>query len=100
MRGGSGLTALALATFVCLGAGWLAMGLTTLIAPPEKAAAHILSGMGIRMGVPLLVCLFVTQNDPHMTEAGFAWYLIPAFLLGLAVETAMSVGQVKATEPK
>ena len=97
--GTAGLWAAAVATAVCLVAGWLAMAVTAVLAPPEKPAAHVLVGMSIRMSLPLLACLLVTQQSAWLTAAGFAWFLVAAFCLGLAFETAVSVGQLQSAPP-
>ena len=97
--GTAGLWAAAVATGVCLVAGWLAMGATAVLAPPEKPAAHVLVGMAIRMSLPLLACLLVTQQSDGLTAAGFAWFLVAAFCLGLAFETTVSVGQLQSVPP-
>ena len=52
--------------------------------------------MTIRMSLPLIVCLWVARRPSGLNDAGFAWYLIIAFLLGLLLETVMSVGQIKS----
>ena len=97
--GPNGLWAAATATGVCLLAGCLAMGATAMFAPPDKPAAHVLVGMAIRMSLPLLACLLITQQSTWLTEAGFAWFLVAAFSLGLAFETGVSVGQLQTPSP-
>ena len=44
----------------------------------------------------LIVCLMVVRRPGGLNDAGFAWYLIIAFLLGLLLETVMSVGYLKS----
>lgn len=94
LDGAAGLTALGLATFVCFISGILALVATTWVVPPERPAAHAVLGMAVRMSLPLIVCLLVTQREPGLTDAGFAWYLVGAFCVGLFVETAISLGQL------
>lgn len=85
-----------LAVAVCLFAGWLALVITSLLAPPQNPVAHVGVGMAIRMTLPLIVCLMVVRRAGDLKDAGFAWYLIIAFLLGLLLETVMAVGQLKS----
>jgi hypothetical protein len=95
-----GTLAAALAAGVCLLAGWLALLATAAAAPPDKPAAHVLLGMMVRMSLPLLVCLIITRQDNALARAGFAWYLVGAFLWGLALETAISVSQLAVAGPR
>ena len=96
LDGSLGLLASGLAVAVCLLAGWLALMVTTLLAPPQSPVAHVGVGMAVRMSLPLAVCLLIVRRPGGLNDAGFAWYLIIAFLLGLLLETAMSVGQLKS----
>jgi hypothetical protein len=94
--GEAGITAAGLATLVCLLSGWLALLVTARWAPPSRPAAHVLLGTSIRMSLPLLLCLAVTRQSAWLAEAGFAWFLVAAFSLGLAVETLLAVGQLQS----
>lgn len=94
-RGADGLTAAILATAVCLVADWIALVVTAFIAPPENAGAHVLSSMMIRMSLPLFVTLFVMQKLPKFIDAGFPWFVVGAFSLGLLIETLFSVAQLQ-----
>lgn len=96
LDGSLGLLASALATLICLVAGWLALVVTSLLAPPQNPMAHVGIGMALRMSLPLIACLAVVQRSEALESAGFAWYLIVAFLLGLLLETVMAVGQIKS----
>ncbi len=96
LHGVLGLQASGLATSVCLGAGCLALLVVQPFSPAQHAMAHLAAGMAVRMGLPLLVCLLVAQRPGGLNDAGFAWYLLAAFLLGLLLETAMAIGQLKS----
>jgi hypothetical protein len=100
LHGSLGLIAASLATAVCLVACWLALVVTELLSESRQASVPLLVGMLIRMSLPLLTCLLVTRRQPQLTEAGFAWYLIGAFLIGLLLETVLVVGQLKAFDGK
>ena len=91
----AGVEAAAMAAIVCLVAGWLAMLVTTTVAPPTQPTAHILVGMAIRMSLPLLACLWVVTQVPDWADAKFGVYLIPTFLAGLVLETLVTVGQLQ-----
>lgn len=98
VRGEASARSAVLAALVCMFSGVASLAVTALVAPPSRPAAHVLVGMAIRMGGPLLVCLYVQQFGDSLIEAGFAWYLIGAFLWGLVFETLLSVGQL--TQPQ
>lgn len=93
--GGLGMIALGAATGICLLTGCLALLVTAAIAPPQLTGTHVLTGMSIRMFIPLFACLFVSQRLPLWIDAGFGWYIIGAFLLNLLIDTLMSVGQLQ-----
>jgi hypothetical protein len=93
--GRAGIWSAGLATLICLLSGWLALMVTARWAPPSRPAAHVLVGTSIRMSLPLLLCLIVTRQSDWLTEAGFAWFLVAAFCVGLAVETLLAVGQLQ-----
>lgn len=96
LRGVRGLQASAVATLVCLVAGSLALLVVQAFRPAQYALAYLCVGMAIRTGLPLLVCLLVVRQGGGLHDAGFAWYLLVAFMLGLLLETAMAVGQLKS----
>ena len=95
LDGNLGLAAAGFATLICLLSGALALVATAFAATPDRAAAHAVLGMAIRMSLPLIACLVITQRESDLTSAGFAWYLVGAFCIGLFFETAMSLGQLK-----
>lgn len=100
LSGDIGLIAAIAATGICLIACLLALGVTQLLIPPQQAAAHVLSGMMIRMSLPLLASLLIIKQQPAWITAGFGWFIVGAFLLGLLVETLFSVGQLQLAESK
>ena len=96
LDGFRGVVAAGFATLICFVSGLLALVVTSLVATPDRAATHAVLGMFIRMSLPLLACLIITQRESDLTAVGFAWYLVGAFCVGLFVETAMSLGQIKS----
>lgn len=95
--GTAGWQSAGLAVGVCLCASLLALLVTSLVAPPNRPASHVLVGMLIRMSLPLLACLMVTEQNGELARAGFAWFLIVAFLWGLLLETLFSVSLLNST---
>lgn len=93
--GADGLLTLGVATFVCLLTGLVALIMTATVAPPEKAGLHVLLGMAIRMAFPFAICLLVMKKQPSWMDAGFAWFLVGAFLLNLLMDTLLSVGHLQ-----
>jgi len=98
----SGMLTLGSASLICLASGVLALIVTSTVAPPQQAAAHVVLGMFLRMGIPLMACLLVSKGYPSWVEAGFVWFLLGGFFLNLTVETFYSIGQLQhpsATPP-
>ena len=101
VAGSQGVVAAAWAVAICCFAGVLSLLLGEIIAAftssaiegsdGNAAATAVFAPMAIssmvRLGLPLLACLFVQQRIPSLVEAGFAWYLLAAFGTGLVVET-------------
>ena len=48
----------------------------------------------------LIACLIVTQQDHWLNDAGFAWFLVGAFGIGLAAETLMSVSKLRLSQTR
>src|SRR5687767_8143703 len=56
-----------------------------------RVIVGVLGAMAIRMGVPLVVCLFLTLRGDADWMAGFAYWLLPHYVVALAVETWFSL---------
>jgi hypothetical protein len=98
LSGEVGVLALALAVVSCLISGWATLVATRLIGDPqEQPLLHVGVGMISRFAIPMAAVLIVLFTLGELREAGFAWYLVAAFLLGLLVETAISVGELKSS---
>ncbi len=95
-----GLVTAAMAALLCWFAGLLALIVTRMVAPPDQVTVHVISGMMIRMGIPLGGCLLIETVRPEWIAAGFAICLIPAFLVSLATETVLTVGRIAAVQAK
>jgi hypothetical protein len=77
----------------------LLCGLTGLVAfwtahrcqAQGEAISGVLAAMGIRMGIPLAICLIVALRGSADSFAGFVYYLLVFYLATLAVETWYSL---------
>lgn len=92
-----GLAAASIAWVVCLVSGGAAQFLGGLFARPQEALFRVLFGMGLRMGVPLVVCLIVQLNVALLAEAGFVFYLMAFYFVTLAVELVTTVAHSPST---
>lgn len=92
---GLGLVTLGVATVVCLFTGMVALVATSTVAPPDKAGLHVLVGMAVRMVFPFAVSLLVMKRQSAWMDAGFAWFLVGAFLVNLLLDTLLSVGHLQ-----
>lgn len=101
LHGTTGVIAAVASIGVCAFAGVLALLLGEILTvftsgqpSNDNGQAAVVSALGpmavssfVRLGLPLIACLFVQQQLPHLVEANFAWYLLAAFGLGLMIET-------------
>ena len=89
-----GIAALA-ATCVCLVACVLAQLTTSQISVQTNLAGHVLLGIGIRTALPLMTCLLLTTQSHRIVDAGFVWFLLGAYCVGLTSETVLNVSKLK-----
>lgn len=94
--GWSGVAASLVALAVC----GLAAGLSLLLAATAQRArqpiAGVLTGMLVRMAVPLAALLVVPQLDPLWSSSGLVEMLLAYYLAALSVETWLLVRLVPA----
>jgi len=90
-RGRAGLAAAAVAGLVCLAGSGLALVATEPFRTTGRALHGMLVGMTLRMGVPLAGVLTVYACAADVAGAGFAWYLVLFFEVGLLVEVFLSL---------
>ena len=96
--GVEGFTALGIALVTCLSGGAISMVAGELM---RKTMMHRLGvGMAVRMVVLLAVCLYVSQQVPHLLSAGFLIYLLAIYAAELSFETAMLVGMLQPSVKK
>jgi hypothetical protein len=93
--GSSGLIAATLAGVVCLVASELALVVLELFRDPKLALHGVVVGMMIRMGLPLLVGLFLQLNNEALANAGLLYYVLIFYLATLLVETALVVSHLQ-----
>ena len=93
------LVAAFLAIFVCGFAVIAHRLLFSLVFGDRIAAAYCsLGGMLLRMALPLSVCLILEMNRSPLLDAGFAQYLIAAYLIVLSVDVTQTVFKLKKIE--
>jgi hypothetical protein len=99
LSGRVGLAAAALAAGCCwLGAagGGLVGGLVgRCVREPGRAGFEFLSGMIVRMGVPLACALAVQSRNAVLANVGLLYYLVFFYLVTLAIETTLSLPAAK-----
>lgn len=94
-----GVWAASLAGGVC----WLgsagALLLATLFSRPDQALASLLSGMFLRMGLPLGVITFLVVREHPWLEANVVAMTVVFYLIALVVETLLSLRLVANPRP-
>jgi hypothetical protein len=97
-----GVASAAVACGVCWVSGVIALGSMLLFRDPQQAVQGLFLGMIVRMGLPLVVGLGLFQSRSPLLGAGVMGMMISAYLLGLAVETALTwwiVGTASSAVP-
>ena len=61
---------------------------------------QVLLGMSPRMGIPLAAFLVVHVKGGPLAENGFVYYILTFYLVTLAVETFLLVGNSPKRSPK
>lgn len=99
-RGADGLGAACAAVGVCGLAGLAALVAGGLwFSRPDQVWQQLGLGLGLRMTVPLAVGLAVLKGVPRLERAGFAYYLLAAYLVTLGVDTWLTVAARRDLEP-
>ena len=90
----------ALLAFAVCGFAVIAHRLLFLMVFGDRIAAAYctLGGMLLRMALPLGVCLILAINRSPLLDAGFAQYLIAAYLIALSVDVFWIVFKLKKIE--
>jgi hypothetical protein len=71
--------------------GTVALVIASLAESPKQAANFVLTGMLIRLSVPLAAMLVVPQRWPELAEVGFRDQVLILYLAALAVETYAAI---------
>ena len=85
-----------LAGVLCTLTGTAAVWVNHWCAGSGRAVFGVLSAMGLRMGIPLAVCLALAAGGTADSLAGFVYYLLVFYPATLAVETWYSLPPAKA----
>ena len=93
LDGPTGLLAATLAVLICLFAGF-ASGVSYGVVLEFR---HLLLGMGLRTGIPLVLLLLVYIWLLALIEAGMIYCLLAHYGAMLAVQTVLLVARVHAT---
>jgi len=93
--GSGGPIGLAAAAAICLAAGWLAEGVSSMLHRSVAPLGVMLLSMGIRISVPLGICLVLAaQGASGRQYLAFIGYLLTFYLVTLALETWLTVKRV------
>jgi len=93
-----GVTAAAVAVATCAGAVAAARLIERVFQAPGLEPYRVVGGTLMRMSIPLVMCAIVHGNDRGaLVEAGFAYYLLPAYLMVLILETWLTLSHVRAS---
>lgn len=90
-HGPMGLVAAAVAGTVCWAGALGALVLVGLVRNGPQAIHATLLGMFFRMGGPLIIGLLLNQAGGPLAEAGVFGMIVGYYLVGLVVETLLSV---------
>jgi len=83
------------AASVCLVAGELALLASHIFRGPNQFLWGVLFGMAVRMGLPLVFALFVQFGGTPLAKSAVLIYLVIFFTVTLAVETTLSLPDLK-----
>jgi len=89
-----GVGAAAAAAAFVLVSSTLGLALGELLRKPGDALMSMLVGMMIRMSLPLAACVIVQLNGGALADAGFVFYVLGFYMVGLAVDTCLLVRQL------
>jgi len=91
-HGTDGLIAAALAGAICWSGAMIALVLVGLFRKsPNQMVSATLAGMLFRMGLPLVTGLVITNAGGPLADAGIFGMILVFYLVGLVVETILSV---------
>jgi hypothetical protein len=91
--GAAAMAAATVAACLCLAGAGAALIVTDPFREPQHAWTGLLTGMALRMGIPLISGLALQIRGGPLVKAGFLYYLLVFYAVALAVETALSLPQ-------
>jgi len=92
--GGMGVAAAGAAAAFVLVSSALGLAVGEVLRKPGDALLSMLAGMAIRMSLPLAACVIVQLNGGALADAGFVFYVLGFYMIGLAVDTCILVRQL------
>jgi hypothetical protein len=90
-HGQDGVLAAAVAAIVCLGAGLLSMSFFVVFREPLQVMNGVGLAMLVRMAIPMVVGIVLTKRGGPLAEAGVFGMIVGFYLVGLLVETLLTV---------
>ena len=96
VHGSNGGIAVGLALGVCLLANLPLLLLSNRLQTPQGALFQIALSCGVRMGLPLAVCVAVALRRGWLFEADFIYYLMTFYFVMLILETIAQVACLQA----
>jgi hypothetical protein len=94
-----GVVSVLAAALLCTLTGMVAFWTSRLFVRQVGAVGGALVAMGVRMAIPLVVCLVLAVRGDADSLAGFVYYLLVFYLATLAVETWCSLPPTRTLSP-
>lgn len=94
MRGWLAVEGVGYSVALCLAPGWLTLFCGELLRSRDHSAYVVLVGVGFRVLFVLLGCMAIGYLRPDLGFVEFTVWLIPSYLVALAIETAVVVRAV------
>lgn len=85
--GASGVLSSVIAAAICGGAALTSLLLTAVAQKAKQPISGILTGMVVRMAVPLVALLVIPKMNPALLQSGMQEMLLGYYLLALVAET-------------
>ena len=92
--GPAGLFAALWATALCLMSGTLSLLASTAVSRASTPLGGLLVGIMVRMALPLAVVMAIYHRGGWLVAAGMIYYVLVFYMITLAAETWIAVGQV------
>jgi hypothetical protein len=94
LQGGIGVAAAAAAAACVFVSSALGLVVGELFRKSDDALLAMVLGMVIRMSLPLAACVVVQLSGGSLASAGFVFYVLFFYMVGLAVDTCLLVRQL------